>query len=61
MLGGLPSLPVLDFLVTLVHSLASTRAAEQNLLLPSSTLYGATSTVALVAATVALSASTVAL
>ena len=60
MLGGLPGLPVLAFLVTSVHSLASRRAAEQ-LLLPSSTVYGATSTVVLVASTVALSASTVAL
>ena len=61
MLGGLLGLPVLVFLVTSVHSLASKRAAEAKILLVSSTVYGVTSAAVLVASTVALSVSTVAL
>ncbi len=58
MLGGLPDLLVLVFLVTSVQPLTSKRAAEQKLWLPSSTAYGATSTVVSVASTVALWLST---
>ena len=53
-LGGLPDLLVLVFLATSVHSPASERAAEQKLLVPSSTVYGATITVVLLVTSTAV-------